>query len=303
MLLVNGAGGSAADPILSGLGIVLAFAASSMDVAAVNDAFIDQASGFPGTNSVKASLTPAATVLTSGASGGYNDTTKQWSIGDTTNLSANDPVYLSHGSITDGIYLVASVVNGTDVTVVGNPLNGAGNQSNIAYQVGWSWQGAAGGAPSQSSAGGTQNWFKADVEDAGTIATQFEDSFFVRNAPATASDYIALEGGAYTGQTVSDNLHTLQILSGWSNAGGVAYVEMANHSGQGVNNFTWQTGGGTGEKTLAEAEGGLQASAGDGMKYGRLLLKAYSGGVAVGVDIDINVDTAGPTVVMAAFAA
>jgi len=41
----------------------------------------------------------------------------------------------------------------------------------------------------------------------------------------------------------------------------IYHLELAAHSVQAVNNFTWITGGGSGEKTIAQAEGGMQASA------------------------------------------
>ena len=297
-LLLNGAGASAADPILKNLGLGLVFFASSLDVATVNGAWIDQASGFPGTNTVASSLSPASSVITAGTAGGYNDTTKQYTVSDTTGLSAGDPLFLSHAAITDGIFEIASIVNGTDVTVQNNPLDGSGAQTNIAYQVGWRYDGAAGTAPMASSAGGTQNWFKAETETAATVVTQYEDTFFVRDAPA-GSAFIAVDGGDYTGQIGASNALTLAILSGWTNQGGVVSVEMANHSVQTANDFTWTSGGGTGEVALATAESGLTASAGDGAKYGRLLFRGLTGSAyTVGVDIDYTVDSAGSVLSM-----
>lgn len=302
MILINSAGGSAADPILSGLGIQLFGAASSMDIDTVNDAFIDSATGFPGTTTVKSSLTPAATVITSGASGSYNDTSKQWTISDTTGLSAGDGIYLSHASITDGVYKIASVVDGTDITIESNPLDGSGNQTAVAYQVAWSWIGDTSAAPISSSSGGVENFWKFDAQDALSTVTQQEDSFFVRDAP-TGADLLEIEGVDYTGQAVSDNLLTLNILRSWVNAGGVSHVEMANHSVEAVNNFTWTSGGGTGEVTLAVAEAGLTADAGDGIKYGRLVLKGAPGSsYTVGIDFSITVDTTGPSITLGAFA-
>lgn len=302
MLTLNGAGGSQADPILSGLGIQLIAGASSMDVATVIEAFIDATTGFPGTTSVKANLTPAATVVTAGASGSYNDTSKNWTISDTTGLSAGDAIYLSHGTITDGIYLIASVVDGTDVTIQGNPLDGSGNQSTIAYQVAWSWAGATDAAPINHSGPGAQNFWKFDADD-GAVNTQIEDSTWVADPP-TGADYVEIEGGTYTGQTVTDNLLTLDILRDWTNSGGVSHVEMANHSVQSVNNFTWTSGGGTGEVAIATALSGLTASAGDGAKYGRLVFKGKAGSsYSVAVDIDVVVDTSGPVISLTLLAA
>lgn len=296
-LLVNGAGASAADPILKGLGIRLIFGASSMDIASITNAWIDQAAGFPGTNSVSGSLSPATSVLTAGATGTYTQATQQYNIGNTTGLAAGDFIYLSHAALTDGIYEIASVVDAANVTIVNNPLGA--DQSSIAFQVCWMYDTDTGTSPIVSSAGGTQNFWKAEASD-GTNSSQSQDSFYVRDAPSGA-DYIELESGDYTGQTVADNVLTLDILRLWANAGGISHVALANHSVQTVNNFTWTTLGGTGEQTLAAAEtNGLTASAGDGIKYGRLIFKSESGGFELGVDIDITIDSAGPTLTLSA---
>lgn len=302
MLTLNSAGGAQADPILAGLGIQLIAGASSMDVATVLDAFIDSVTGFPGTTSVKANLTPASTVIVAGAAGDYDDTTKQWTLSSATGLSAGDAIYLSHASITDGIYQIGGVVDGFDVTITGNPLDGSGNQSNVAYQIAWSWVGPTDAAPILHNGAGDQNFFKFDAND-GAINTQSEDSFWVGDAPVDA-DFVEIEGVTYTGQTVSDNLLTLQLLRSWANAGGISHVEMANHSVQTTNDFTWTSGGGAGEVTLAVAEGGLTAAVGDGAKYGRLVFKGKAGSSnTVAVDIDVTVDTNGPVLSLSLVAA
>lgn len=293
-LTLNSAGSTAADPLLKDLLLRWTFFSTSMDVASIADAFIDTVVGFPGTSTIKTGLSPAATVITGGASGGYNDTSKQYTLSSTTGMTAGDYVYLSQALITDGIYAIASVVDGTDITVTGNPLNGQGNQTNVAYQIAWTWQGPAGSVGTGSDAAGVNNYGKADVADSAPASTELTDSWYVRDAPVGAG-YISLAGGDYTGQTVGSFALALAILNGWTNAGGVTHLELAAHSVQTVNNFTWTTGGGVGEKTLADAEGGLQAAAGDGIKYGRLLLKGMAGSATpVGVDFSITVDTAGP---------
>lgn len=302
-LLVNSAGATAADPVLNGLGLVMGVAASSMDVADLINTFVDQAAGFPGTNTVVSSVTPAESVVTAGAAGGYNDTTKQYSISDTTGLAAGDFIYLSHAAITDGVFEIATVVDATDFTLVSNPLDSSGDQTNISYQVAWAYPTTAGAAPMVSSAGGQINYFKADAAVSGGANTQIEDSVYVRNAPS-GSAYIALDGNSYTGGTTSNSAMTLAILAGWANQGGIATVELANHSVQTANNFTWTSGGGTGEVALATAESGLTASVGDGAKYGRLLFRSSTGSATtVGVDISITVDTTGPVLTLFAAAA
>ncbi len=305
MLTLNLAGGSQADPILAGLGLKLVGGGSSFDIATVNDAFIDAATG-AGVTTVKAGLTPAATVVTAGSAGSYNDTTKNWTMSSTTGLTAGDPIYLSHGMITDGVYYVASVVNATDYTVEdvngANPMDGAGNQTAVFYQVAWAWIGASDAAPINTNAAGDENFWKFQADD-GAVGSTTEDSFWVADAPA-GSAFINIEGGTFTGQTVADNLLTLAVLAGWTNQGGITHVAMASHSVQAVNNFTWTSGGGTGEVTLATAEGGLTAAAGDGAKYGQLVFKGKAGSAySVAVDIDVTVDSTGPTLVLTLVAA
>jgi hypothetical protein len=298
-MLLNGAGVSAADPTLKNLSIEFVFAASSMDVASLVEAWIDTTNSFPGTNSVKSSLSPAATVLTSGAAGTYDDTTKQYALGSTTGLSVGDYYYLSHASLTAGVFKIATIPDGTHVTIVGNPLNGLGNKTGIAYQVGWRYLGVLGTSPLVSSGGGQINYFKVRAQDSAANQTDAIDNSYIRDAPSGAN-YIAIGGKTYDGTDTTNTLaNTLAILSAWTNKGGVSHVELANHSVEAVNNFTWTTGGGTAEKTISAAESsGLTLSAGDGIKYGQLRLKDASGGQTVNVDIAINVDTGAPTIVM-----
>lgn len=297
-ILLNGAGVSAADPILKNLGGFFTFAASTMDIAVIDDVWIDQDSDFPGDNSVKASLTPAATVLTAGTSGAYNDTSKQYTISSTTGLTAGDRIYLSHASLTAGIYEIATVVNGTDVTLVSNPLNGSGNQTNVNYQVAWTYSLTFGTAPMVSSSGGTQNFFKVQADDSGANQTQSSDSCYVRDAPA-GSAYIAIDGKAFTGQTTNDPTPSFSLLSGWTNNGGVSHIAFAAHSVQTGNTDFRHSDGTTGEKTTSTTESsGLSFTAGDGAKFGRVLLKSKAGGVSVGVDLEMIVDTGGPTITM-----
>ena len=301
-LLLNGAGGAQADPILAGLGIQVVGAATAADVTSILDAFIDSATGFPGSTTVKSALTPAATVITAGASGSYNDTSKNWTISDTTGLSANDAIYLGQANITNGVYQIGVVVDGTNVTIIGNPLDGGGNQSNVAYQVAWSWVGPTDAAPVNHNAAGDQNFWKFDADKSGNN-TQVEDDFWVADAPSGA-DFVEIEGGNYTGQTASDNLLTLDIVRNWTNNGGISHVAIANHSVQSTNDFAWTTGGGTGEVTLGTAQGGLTAAAGDGAKYGRLIFRGLAGSAhTVEVDIDITVDTTGPVLTVTLLAA
>lgn len=302
-LLVNSAGVSAADPILAGLQAQFVFAASSFDVATVVEAWLDQASGFPGTSSVKSSLTPVATVVLAGTTAAYNDSTKQLDIASTTGLTSGDALYISHGTITDGFYIVDSVVDGSHVSLENDPFDGGGSQTNVTFQVGWSFIETIGTAPIVSDAPGDQNYFKARVEDSGTNQTDAEDSFWARDNPG-GSAYIALDGANFTGQTFGDALLTLAILAAWTNNGGISHVSLADHSVESTNNFTWTSGGGVAERSLAAAESsGITCGNGAGINYGAFEFRTKSGGVALSVDIDAIVDSAGPVVVFTALGA
>jgi hypothetical protein len=299
-LLLNSAGVSAADPILKSLGLTWIIAASSMDVASFEDAWIDQSAGFAGTNSVKSSLSPAATVLVAGNAGAYNDTTKGYALGSTTGVSVDDYFYLSHGSLTPGVYKVATVVDGTHVTITGNPLNGSGNQTGIAYQIAWRFDGVAGTSPSVSSGGGTQNYYKVQVEDSDTNETQASDSNYVRDAPS-GSSFIAVDGKTYAGggTRTNDATPSFGLLSGWTNKGGVSHVALGAHSVQtGSTDFRWGDTT-TSEKTLAAAlSSGFSLTSGDGTKYGSLKLKSAASGVIYSVDMEIILDTTAPTITL-----
>lgn len=297
-ILLNGAGTSAADPILKNLGGFFTFAASTMDIAVIDDVWLDQDADFPGDNSIKSSLTPAATVLTAGTSGSYNDTTKVYTISSTTGLTVGDRIYLSHASLTAGVYEIATIPNGTTFTLVANPLNGSGNQTNINYQVAWTYSLTFGVAPMSSDGTGVQNFFKVQADDSGSNQTQATDSCYVRDAPS-GSSYISIDGKSYTGQTTNDTTPSFSLLSAWTNNGGVSHIAFTAHSVQTGNTDFKHGDGTTSEKTTSATEAaGLSFTAGDGQKYGRILLKSKAGGVSVGVDLDMIVDTGGPTITM-----
>lgn len=306
-LLVNGAGASAADPILNGLGLEWVIAASTMDAATFTNAWIDQAAGFPGTTSITGQLSPATSVVTQGNAGTYSHTTHQYTISSTTGISVGDYLYLSGGtgggSITGGLYKIASIPSGGVVTLATDPLAGAASDvSGIAYEVAWrTTTTIAGSSPMVSSAGGTQNYFKAQLADSVGNAAQQQDSNYIENAPTiNGTGYLSIDGKAADGtQTTKNATTTLTVLSGWANHGGVSQLGMANHSTQARNDFTWGDGT-TAEKTYAAATAasGIKMTGSDGAKYGRLLLKSLAGAaVTVGVDISMNLDTTAPTVV------
>lgn len=293
---LNFAGSSAADPILNGLPGELIVGANTFDVASFVDAWIETNATIPGASgSIKSSLSPAATVLTLGLSGTYDDTTKAYKIASTTGLSVGDYLYMSQASLPANFYKIASIVNSTDVTLVSNPLNGLGNKSGISYQVAWRFAATYGTSPTTSGASATINYLKARLQDGVGNNGDLAESFYVQNAPSGAA-FVSIATKAYTGQTINTTTPAFNLLSTWANRGGVSHVELVNHSTQARNDFKW--GDSTvAEKTIAAAiTSGLSLVAGDGIKYGRLNLKSKSGGAVYGIDLDVTLDTTGPTV-------
>ena len=297
-ILLNGAGGSAGDPILKNLTGTFVFAASTMDIATLTDVWLDQNNTFAGTNSIKSSLSPAATVLTAGTTGSYDDTTKEYTISSTTGLSVGDYIYLSHASLTAGVYKIATLPSAGKFTLTSNPLNGAGNKTNISYQVAWRYDLTFGTSPMTSDGTGVQNYFKVRASDSSPAQTDAVDSCYVRDAPS-GSSYISIDGKDYTGQTTNDSTPTISILGAWSNNGGISHVAFTNHSVQTGNTDFKHSDATTSEKTIATTESnGLSLTAGDGHKYGRILFRTVSGGSTLGVDIDMTLDTSGPVITM-----
>ena len=87
------------------------------------------------------------------------------------------------------------------------------------------------------------------------------------------------------------------MLPAWANKGGVSHVVLANHSVRNRNDFTFSDSS-VAEKALSFVlANGLRLSAGDGAKYGRLLLRSLSGAATErAVDIAITLDTTGPQI-------
>lgn len=297
-ILLNGAGGSAGDPVLKNLGGTFVFAASTMDIASISDVWLDQNNTFPGTNSIKSSLSPAATVLTAGTTGSYDDTSKEYTISSTTGLTVGDYIYLSHASLTAGVYKIATLPSAGKLTLTSNPLNGQGNKTNISYQVGWKYDLTFGTSPMSSDGTGVQNFFKVRASDSSPAQTDAVDSTFVRDAPSGAN-YISIDGKDFTGQITNDSTPSISILAAWANNGGISHVAFTNHSVQTGSTDFRHSDATTGEKTIATTESnGLSLTAGDGAKFGRILLKATPGGVSVGVDLEMTLDTSGPVITM-----
>jgi hypothetical protein len=297
-ILLNNAGGSAVDPILKGLPCKVIFGASSFDVASVTDEWIETTPTIPGSSgSVKASTSPAASVLTAGFAGSYDDATKQYTIASTAGLNPGDFLYLSHGSLIPGFYEILDIPAVGKVTLVDNPLNGA-NQTGISYQVAWSYLGNTGSVPFASSGAGQLNYAKARFQDGSGINGDLAEQFHIQDAPV-GNNFISIGGQAYTGGVVNTLNPGFALLSAWASKGGVSHVQLVNHSVELSNQFRWGDGS-TAEKTLAAAlTSGFSLVPGDGPKYGRLLLKTKAGGSALGLDLQVLLDSTGPTVVIA----
>lgn len=289
--LLNGAGFSAADPILKGLGFTLLISPESMDVADVNSVNIETTSGFPPSGgSILASLSPAETVIEKGTAGSYDDTLDQLTIGSTTGLTAGDYIYLSHASITDAFYQIASIVDGTKTTIINDPFAGGGNQSSISFQVGWKYDGTTGTAPSTSSAPGQVNYYKSDLDD-GATSTETEDQNYIRDALSGAS-YISIGGQSYIGGVISTTNPALAILATWAAQGGISHVALSGADAFWNVGLTDQT-----EKTLVSAEGsGLHITSSQGPKTFNILLRSKTGGIDLTVACTPTLDTAGPNI-------
>lgn len=310
-LLLNGAGDTAANPILSGLPYELVLGASSMDIASLLDASIEQAAGFPiaGAKSIKSSLSPAAAVVLAGNNASYDDGTKRLSLGGlSTGLSAGDYLYLSSASPTPvaGFYKIQSIDTSNPanhaVTFAANPFNGGGNRTGVAFQNGWRYAGVAGAAPAAASGPGTLNHYKVSAQDSGGNQANTPDQAYHASAPAGAN-FISLAGASYTGGVINSLAPLFVLLSAFgAGKGGVSHLAWGAHSVQTARtDFRW--GDGTlAEKALATVQNAaLALTAGDGQKFGSLKLMSKSGGVQLSVDLDVIVDTTAPTIAMALF--
>lgn len=297
------AGLTAADPVLKGLGVSLQFLPYTFDVSSITDLGIDPAAAFPITNDVKSSSSPLTTVTTAGSAGTYDDGTKNYVVSSTAGLSAGDILVIAHASLNagaPGAYIIASIVNGTTLTLVGNPFNTTGNKTNISYQVGWRIGVTAGTTLSSvSSAGGTANYIKERMLDSATNVLEASNIIYFRDAPSDGS-LVTLNGtnagiAQVNGITITPSLN---VLPAWTNKGGVSHMQWANHGVSGSNDFRWDDNS-QGEKPIAELANALKLTAGDGLKRGRLVLRAASSSATVvNVDLAYLIDSTAPDVRM-----
>jgi hypothetical protein len=301
---LNSAGNSAADSIVQGAPFEWVIRPETMDVSTVSGVWIDTAAGFPGTNSVLGSLSPASSITTRGTSASYTHSTRTLNIGSSTGLVAGDKVWVNHGSITPGLVEVESIPNGSSVILLAASNLFTADQTNVSFQVAWRYLGVAGTAPSVSSGAGQINHLKAQLSDSAGNTTQQVETHFVKTLPAGAL-LAAISGIAYNaGGTTNDNTPTLSILNAFgTNNGGATFVHLANHGTQGVLNAQWGDTSTT-EKTFANAVSlGLTLTGADGIKYGRLVLRTKSGSsnAVVNIDFAITLDASGPTITFAVY--
>jgi hypothetical protein len=298
---LNSAGSSAADAIVQGATFEYIIAASTMDVATFDAAWLDTAAGLPGTNGLSGA-SPAMTVTTRGTNGGYTHSNRRLVIGATAGITAGDAIYVNHASITPNVARIESIFDSSTIVIsasdptLPNPFTA--DAAAVSFQVAWRFALTAGTAPSVTSAGGQQNYFKARLSDSSANQGSLSESHFIKNLPAGAL-LAALAGIAFNaGGTTNDNTPTLSVLSGFgTNNGGISHIGLENHGTQGVNNATWWDLTSSDKTFAAAITNGLQFSAGDGIKYGRLRLKTKNGSSSgIAIDWAITLDAVAPTI-------
>jgi len=309
---LNSAGGGAADPMLAGngsngvsdtgLGIEIRIACTSMDLVADKSSVAGRPNLFVGQspnptgNDQKSNLSPDAVdkatdgsisslVLTSSTIGSWD-----------TDIGTGDWIYLSHASITDGLYSVASV-SGTDLTLGSDYTDG--DQTNVSFQIGWRWDTTTHTSPLAKSSGGQINYVKAWGEDATANEGSSEENFYIRE---NQSDIVQLNSGAYQGQTTGSTSVSIAFMSSWTNKGGAVTVAVFDH--------TLGEGGGSGgsiqeiTETSIGSVSTVTLNAGDGTKNFDVRFRAKSASADyVTVECSIILDTTAPTLVIDAVAA
>jgi len=311
-VLLNSAGSGASDPMLAGngsngvsdtgLGIEIRIACTSMDLVADKSSvagrpnlFVGQAPN-PAGNDQKSNLSPDAVdkatdgaistlVLTSATVGSWD-----------TDIVTADWIYLSHASITDGLYSVASV-SGTNLTLGSDYVDG--DQTAVSFQIGWRWTTDTHASPLAKSSGGQINYIKAWGEDATANEGSSEENFYIRE---NQSDIVQLNSGAYTGQTSGSTSVSIAHMVSWTNKGGAVTAAVFDHS--------LGEGGGSGGSIQEITETAIASvttvtlNAGDGNKLFDVRYRAKSGSADyVTVECSIVLDTAAPTLVIDAVAA
>ena len=298
---INGAGASASDPLMEGLEVSFAFGDRGMQLTVIDQVYLDDDPNFPGTNDVKLLLSPSASKTNSGTCN-YNNVSNLLEGIDTTDLGAGDVLYLSHSNITDGLYQILSIADGTKLALNPDPFYGLGHAFSVNYQFGWRYSETLGSGFAVSSPTGHRNWFKLSAQNVNAQSVITTGDFYLADAPTNA-DLLSLNGADHNlGATNLPDI-ALQIVPAWASKGGVSHVRLVNHTQQGRNDFTWTAAfDQNADVAVAQAEtSGLSVSAPDGMKYGALAFKTrLDGSGDFIVDFSIRYDTTGPGVTLTA---
>lgn len=273
-LNINGAGGSASNPILSGLPIDLVAGAETCDIVQGVAAFVDSGEGFPGTNSVTSGLVPASTIVEpAGLTGSYVASTQMLTVTNVGSAEAGMYIGLSQGA-TKTYAAIAEVVSSTELRLAGSPFSV--DTSNIAYQIWYVLKVMAGSSSTLSDAAGKLNVFKFQAADAlGNLGNNGPGaSFYIRDAP---SNLVTVNGGHWQNQRVAVPTPNFDILPSWANRGGIASLQLVTSSG-----ISWWDNT-TAEKSITSiltqtANNRLKLNGGDGTKTATLRARTYVGG-------------------------
>ena len=301
---LNNAGAGASDPMLAGdgtngvsdtgLGLEIRIACTSMDLIADKDSVAGRPNLFVGQspnptgNDQKSNLSPdAIDKAADGSINGSNVLTSATVGSWDTDIGSGDWIYLSHGSITDGLYSV-SARSGTDITLGSDYTDGA--QTGVSFQIGWRWETDTHSSPLAKTDAGQINYVKAWGEDLATNEGSSEESFYIRE---NQSDIVELDSGAYQGQTTGSTSVGTAFMSSWTNKGGAVTVAVFDN--------VLGEGGGDGDITeITETSIGSVSTVtllgSDGQKNFDVRFRAKSGSTDfVTVQCTIILDTTAPT--------
>jgi hypothetical protein len=294
-LLLNSAGGSAADPILEDLPLSLIGGADTLDIAQNVRAYIDLATG-TGSNEVTSGLSPdPTTVFTAGTNGAWTAATKTFIFGNNTGIDIGDYMYVDNGSVAT-LAKVASKVSTNGVTFTETVF--ASDASGVSYQVHYTYDTSFTEAGAlRATLAGQINYVKFQAEDSFGNMGSKEETIYGRLDPA-GSAFIEIAGGNYTGQTIQTFAPTFNVLGGWANRGGILTLELITPTG-----MRWWDGT-TGEKLVstifAQAEASrLQLHGGDGLKSATLRMRTSQGSPNYrDVPISVSVDSSAPNIII-----
>lgn len=295
-VFLNSAGGSAADPVLEDLPVSIIGGATTLDITQNVRMYIDPATG-TGTNEVTSGLSPdPTTVFTAGTNGVWTAASNTFSGFNSTPLNIGDYLYVDNGT-TAALAKIATKPNGTSVTFTTQVF--ASDASGVSYQVHYTYNSTFNdtGTALKATSGGVINYIKFQGADAQGNVGSKEETIYGRLDPA-GSAFIEINGGSYTGQTITTFAPTFNFLSGWTNRGGVISLELVSATG-----IRWWDGT-SGEKLISaimtQGEGSrLQLFGGDGLKTATLRMRSAQASSAYrDVPISVTVDSSAPNIVI-----